>query len=86
MCVAAIPLAIAPGLLFYYDVTPKMVLLYFATGWRCRLSICDVCVAARGAGGFAGFWRDVAVAVGVHGFFGAHGSLRSLAPLGGDSA
>jgi hypothetical protein len=27
---AAIPLAIAPGLLFYYDVTPKVVLLYCA--------------------------------------------------------
>jgi O-antigen ligase len=30
--VAAISLAIAPGLLFYYDVTPKIVVLYFATG------------------------------------------------------
>ena len=27
---AAIPLAIAPGLLFFYDVTPKVVLLYLA--------------------------------------------------------
>jgi len=28
---AAIPLAIAPGLLFFYDVTPKVVLLYLGT-------------------------------------------------------
>ena len=29
--VAAIPLAIAPRFLFYYDVTPKVVMLYLGT-------------------------------------------------------
>lgn len=28
---AAIPLAIAPGILYYYDITPKVVLLYLGT-------------------------------------------------------
>src|SRR5579859_108186 len=28
---AAIPLAIAPGFLYYYDITPKVVLLYVGT-------------------------------------------------------
>src|SRR5580692_7770365 len=47
--IALIPLAIAPGWFFYFDVTPKVVLLFLGTA--------AAVIWWTAAGGAAGFYR-----------------------------
>ncbi|HEY3839894.1 MAG TPA: O-antigen ligase family protein [Bryobacteraceae bacterium] len=78
LAIAAIPLAIAPGVLFFYDVTPKLVILYLAVAAALPLVNARRLLATPTGRMFCGLLAASLLSVALSSWFSMRGDLSVL--------